>query len=455
MIGALISFVTIPVITLYITPDEFGKASMFTVVQFFVSSFIYLGMDQSFTREYHYVKNKNVLFQNALILPLLFSTIMIILGILFKEQFSVFLFEDSRYTDISILFGIMSVFMVVERFILLSIRMEEKAAEYSFYSVLVKIIVFIVTLLMVIYGDRNFLSIVYSTIFGQIIGDIILIVKYNYLLRFKRSYVDKKLIKNMLIFGLPIIVSSSLYNLLNTLGRFFLRGFSTFHEIGIYTAALKIAGILSLVQVTFTSFWVPVAYQWNKEKKEMKYFNYMSDLILFLMTIVFFFVVFFKKYIVLILSSEYREAEYVAALLALTPILYTISETTTLGIVFSGKSKYNIATSIFALLPAILLNALLVPYYGTVGASISTAFAYLIFYFIRTYFSIKCGFNIKVKHQVPVVFILFMVAVFNSFNNKFIIIINLLLMIVSIFLQYRFVLTSISIIKEPNNWDFT
>src|SRR5699024_825516 len=152
---------------------------------------------------------------------------------------------------------------------------------------------------------------------------------------------------------------------------------------------------LQIIQTAFTSFWVPTAYRWEKEKKDMKNFSFISDMVLLIMTIGFFFILFFKKYIIIILSSDYSEAQYVAGLLSLTPILYTISETTTLGIVFSGKSYYNVFVSVFSIIPNLLLNYLLVPKYGTIGAGIASASAYIVFCIARTYYSRKTGFVIS------------------------------------------------------------
>ncbi|GGI66326.1 lipopolysaccharide biosynthesis protein [Enterococcus alcedinis] len=455
MIAAVISFITVPIITYFVSPEEFGKASMFTVVQTLVASFIFLGMDQSYTREYHYVENKIKLFQNAVMIPLMVSSIFIFIGVIFRSQISFFLFENSEYHFISILFGFMLVFMILERFILLSIRMEERALEYSFYSVVVKVVVFIVTLLMLYYGERNFLTIVYSTIFGQIVGDILLIIVFRKLFKFNFSYFDRTLMHKMFVFGIPIIIAASLYSFLNAIGRFFLRGNSTFTEIGIYTAALKVAGILTLVQTMFTSFWVPLAYRWHKEEKGIKYYSYMSNLILFIMTLVFFFVVFFKKYIILILAPEYRQAAFATALLSLAPILYTVSETTTLGIVFSGKSQYNALTSFISIFPAIFLNYLLVPNYGTVGASIATAVSYVFFYFFRTYFSKKCGFNINTTMQNPVILLLLTTSIINAFDVPGILYYNILLFIVSILLQYGVINSTMDIVKNSREWDFS
>lgn len=454
IIGAAISFMTVPITTYFISPEEFGKASMFTIVQSLVVTVIYLGIDQSYTREYNSIDDKKKLFQNALALPLLISIVFSVFIILFQQYFSILLFNSPNFGSISILFSVLIVTAVIERFILLSIRMEEKAIEYSFFSIFVKITVFFVTLLLVLIGKRDFMTIILSTVFGHLLGDVFLFIRYRKILVFDYHNFDKTLIKKMIIFGLPLIVSASLSSFLNTSGRIFLRGYSSYYELGIYTAALKISNILQIVQSAFTSFWVPTAYRWGKEKKDIKHFSFIGDLLLLVMTIGFFFILFFKKYIVLLLSSEYSEAQYVTGLLALTPILYTISETTTLGIVFSGKSYYNIWVSVFSIIPNVILNVILVPKYGTVGAAISVGFTYIVFCLMRTYYSRKTGFKISFMKQTVSIILFFIAACINTVNNDIVIILTLVLFIITLLAQVTTITIINDIRKNPDSWDF-
>src|SRR5699024_3708219 len=107
ILGAVISFLTIPVTTYFINPQEFGKASMFSVIQAFIVSIIYLGIDQSYTREYNRISNKVKVFQNALIIPLMVSVILGLVILIFRSQFSIMLFSSSNYSYIIILFAFM------------------------------------------------------------------------------------------------------------------------------------------------------------------------------------------------------------------------------------------------------------------------------------------------------------------------------------------------------------
>lgn len=58
IVGALISFIMVPVQTWIINPDELGKASMYTMAYSLTSLFIYLGLDQAFVREFNSEENK-------------------------------------------------------------------------------------------------------------------------------------------------------------------------------------------------------------------------------------------------------------------------------------------------------------------------------------------------------------------------------------------------------------
>ncbi|MBU5356978.1 oligosaccharide flippase family protein [Enterococcus gallinarum] len=454
ILGAVISFITVPITTFFISPSEFGKASMFSVIQSLIITFIYLGMDQSYTREYHSVKDKKMLFQNAILLPLSASAFLSILIFIFRKEVSYILFDNIKYTNISMLFSLLIVFSIFERFILLEIRMREKAVEYSIFSIFVKITILATTIVLLSLGERSFLTVVYSSIFGQILGDCVLFMRYKNLLSFQDFRINQVLVKRMIIFGVPLVIAASVNNLLNTSGRLFLRGYSSYHELGIYNAALKVANLLQILQTAFTSFWVPTAYRWNSENKELKMFSFVADALLLMMTLVFFIIIIFKEYIIILLSNNYSDSQFIIGLLSISPILYTISETTTLGIVFSRKSYLNIYVSLFSLIPNIILNYLLVPIFGTIGAGIAMASSYIIFCLSRTYFSVSNGFKIEYKKQIFNIFLFFFIAVLNTKSNTLVLLITILLFSVSILSQASTIKKIIEIKKYPHNWDF-
>ncbi|GAY77457.1 lipopolysaccharide biosynthesis protein [Sporolactobacillus inulinus] len=149
VVGALLSFVTIPVTTYFISPEEYGKASMFLLFQTIAGTFLFFGIDQAYTREYHEVDDKTQLFQNALLLPFALAMIVFLCALLVPEPLSLLLFGQADARWPTLLFGLMTVFIVLERFMMLSIRMQEKAFEYSLLAINVKAAVLLLTLFFI------------------------------------------------------------------------------------------------------------------------------------------------------------------------------------------------------------------------------------------------------------------------------------------------------------------
>lgn len=433
--GALIAFITIPLTTHFVVPEEYGKAGMFSLIQMLFVTFLYLGIDQAYTRDYHETANRLRLFQNALIVPFLFSTCLFTVLCLNMNFVSRLVFGDPNDHLAVLLMAVMLLSMILERFILLSIRMEEKAFAYSVFSILIKLVILAATLVFVLMIRRDFLAVIYATAIGQMTGDLYLIIRYRRLLDFRGFHFDWLLIKRLLLFGLPIVVAASASTFLNSAGQLSLRTWSSFYELGIFTATLKISSVLSVIQTSFTNFWVPTAYRWHSERKDMRYFQLVSDGLLLVMTLLFFGVLIFKQLIVFVLSPDYASTIYSIGFLCLQPVMYTISETTTLGIVFSRKSFLNIWVSMIALAPSLVLNGLLVPRFGAIGAACATGVAYLFFFCARSFFSSRhwTGFPLKRHYTVMVLF--FTASCINAFALPFIVPLNLGMLMLTLAVQ--------------------
>ena len=66
------------------------------------------------------------------------------------------------------------------------------------------------------------------------------------------------------------------------------------------------------------------------------------------------------------------------------PLLYTLSESTGVGIGIKRKTMFSLLAAIVALIFNAIGNWLLIPIYGAAGAAIASAVAFFIFFAIRT-----------------------------------------------------------------------
>lgn len=413
--GAIIGFITVPMTTWLVSPEQFGLTTMFTLFQTLITSFIYLGIDQAYVREYNeYKDSKKKLLFNAMIVPLVLAGIIMIILAIFMNPISQYLFKEIN-TTIMIVLIIWLPLVVIERFLMLQIRMQEKGLQYSFFTIVMQLNIMIITIALLLTIEKTYTSIVLGALVGQIISIILLISIYFKNNRLDITLPDLQLIKRMLHYSLPILPAMVVNWMLNSTDRIALDYFSTIENIGIYFAAMKIVSVLAMVQSIFATFWLPIAYRWHEEKVDTKQFTQISYIVMFVMGIFFIGILLFKEVAIWILSPEYSEAQYILPFLLFMPIMYTVSETTVLGISLSRKTHWNIWISCIAAIVNIILNIILVPKIGAIGAAIGTGCAYIVFFFLRTIISRKYWYQFNLSFYVINIMFLMVIATINVF----------------------------------------
>lgn len=419
IIGTIISFFTISLATYFIDPAEYGKSAMFTLALSVFTVVAYWGLDNSYVRFYNEEQNKGKLFFNSIIFPLIITIFLSIFLISNPKMLSYILFDSDKYTIPIYMMAIMIPLLVIERFLLLTIRMEGNGVKYSIINIVIKLLILIMSLIFVLKIRRDFLAVIYSNILGNILGDIILILTCKNDIKIDLKSYDGKLIKKLFRFGMPLVIASVIGWALNSMDKICLRYISNYEEIGYYNIAMKFANILLVLQSCFTTAWVPIAYKWFEEKKNEKYYTIVSNGIALIMSSIFIIILMIKNIIPIVISSIYEKSIYIMPFLLFYPIMYTMSETTTLGIVFSKKSYFNILVSIVAISINMCFNLILIPKYGAKGAAIATGLSYIGFFWTRTMISRKLWYKFPIKKFVLITIVLVVIAYFNTFYNNF------------------------------------
>lgn len=407
--GMIIGMVTVPVTTRLVSPEEFGKSSLFTLLQTIFNLVILLGFDQSYVRFFNQKEiNKKQLLFNCMLFPVCLCALLMLLLIIFRENVSIFMF--GQY-DALIAFSLVAFLpsLMFYRFAMLTIRMDLRGKLYSFLSVFQQLITFIVLLLFLFLYERTFKSIVLSTIIANIITSIISVLCSKQFFAFKDFIFNKELVKELAKFGLPLLPAGILYWLMNSFDKIGLRTWSSFEELGLYSAAFKIVSLLVVFQNIFSTSWTPIAYKWYEEKVPEKKFEEVGIFVLSVMSILFSSIVIFRNFIMFFLGPDYRNTANIFVFLLFNPALFTILEVTGKGLGFKKKSVYSLIVSIIAASINFIGNYILIPIYGALGAAISTCISYLIFFLAKTLISRKVWFKFSmVKYYVNIIALLLM-----------------------------------------------
>ncbi|WP_317942669.1 lipopolysaccharide biosynthesis protein [Carnobacterium maltaromaticum] len=433
IMSAGINFLTIPIITRFVGPSEFGKTAIFSILQTLGIAIVYLGLDHAFVREFNDEDDKEKLFTNCVLAPSFFT---FLLCIICSTYF--FLFEKSLYSVSLFYFSLFLLLSPLERFILLSYRMEEDSKRFAFFSVLIKVIVMLTTIFLLIILEKNYYTIILGTALGQVISDVIIILFSVKHIKFNFSKIDKTFFEKLLKYGIPFVPAAIILWMLSSTDRILLKRFGTLDELGVYLVAMKVVAILAIFQNIFITIWVPTAFKWKKNNKSNEIFPIISEILTFCMSLVFISILLFKVPIVWILSNEYKDVIYIVPFLLFYPIMYTLSETTGIGIAFSRKTKYNLYVSLSVMIINIISCTLIIPKYGAIGASIAIAISYISYFFIKTLVSRNVWFKFKLTYYLYVVFYLIIVATINIvIEQRYSVLVNLLFLLVFVGSQLK------------------
>jgi len=439
IVGVAVSLITAPLVTRMISPDEFGKVALFTLIYVLFSFIIFLGLDQTFARYYNSgIERKKLLF-NILVVPICMCFIVILGIIVFRKQLSFWLFEN--YEPI-IIIGL-CVFlpgMLIKRFAMLYVRMNLRGKFYSFLTIISKLVIFICVLSLLLFFERSFRAIIFANIVSNVINTILVVIFTKNMWVLCPVDFDINLVKKFLHFGLPLVPTTMLFWVLNSFDKISLRNWSSYGELGLYAAAFKVVSLIGAVQIIFNTAWAPVAYKWYENGEDNKRFEQVSVAVLAATVTGSALIIVCRDVIMLFLGYEYRNASSIFMYLLFVPIMNAVSATTALGIVFSKKTKFNFFASVFTVVINIIFNYILIPIYGAWGAAISTCVSFLIFFWVTTLFSRKLWYKFGlIKYVVNFALLLLLIFVVELNMLRFMeIIVVMSIIIVNIYIANRY-----------------
>lgn len=457
LISMIISFFTTPVITRIFMPDEYGMYSLFIVYGNMAMMVLTLGMDQALVR--YYYDEKSYTYRVKLIwacirMPLVLTGIVTAGMLLFWSINKNY--NKAWEFDLVVLFSIYVFIILVNRFLVVVLRLEHRTGTYAFANIVQKASFVMVVIAFVFICDSTrteylIYALIISFLFSILYGGrkIQKIIKLE-----KDEQSTTHDFCELFRYSFPLVFALGLTTLFQALDRMFIYHYYSSYEVGIYASAVSVIHVFEIVQASFTAVWMPSAIEkFSEDKEEKGYYVNINEVITLIMFFLGATLILFKDVIVLLLGEKYRETARIIPFLVFSPIMYTISETTVIGLVFLKKSKMQVVAPLVSCLVNFIGNSILVPRYGYVGAAISTAISYTVFMIIRTVLSNKYYYvEFKIMKMLICTGLLFIYSWYEAFHSS--IIISLLFFIgilLVLYWGYRKRIRELLIIVFKNN----
>lgn len=412
-----ISFLVIPILAWKYSPDIVADYAILQAIIAFGVLFFTLGSDQAFFRNYYESQNKAQLLKNVLIISTLPMVFILSILLYFWEFFGGYIYIENNIWIIFLTLTCMF-FSVINRLLSLIQRLENQAFLFSLSQLLPKLLFFIAILIPVFTNNPNFYWVVGGQAFGFLIVNLYFFyINKKILINSYFTSIDKILIKKILDYGLPLLVSNILFWVLRYADRFYVKYLSNNDELAMYALAASIAGGFAIIGTLFNTIWVPKALKlYEKNDLKVKYLEKIALLVSFLGLCIVILTFAFKGLIGKIFPPIYNDIVYLLPLLILPSLYYTVAEVVGIGISLSKKTSKMIVVTLVCVVSHFFLSIIFIPKFGALGASLSIGISFFIYMYLKMYFSKIVWLHVGNKYIYFLTFISLLTSILLGFE---------------------------------------
>lgn len=452
-VNCIISLVATPITTALFAPEELGKVNMLISYANIIIPFVYMGFDQAYVRFYNEPLGKNtadsmfklcISASAVLMLPITLITL-----ILWKPMSIGIVGYASIFICICLILYVFATMLM--RYANLKARMENNTKIFFVQSVLSTIIIKISFAGVALIKSSAEYAIFFRTTLLLLAGVVFIILSLK---KCGNEHIDhsKKVTKDLLKYGLPLFPTVFIVMLNTSLSQLILKNYVEYEMIGIYSNAVTMASIITIVQSGLNTFWTPFVYEYRNEQSKIQKMHHIVSLLLIVCG---FGIIACQDIIYLILVDEkYWGSKAIMGLLMISPISETISETLGLGIELSKKTYMKLPVYLVSVVVNVFSCLFLIPKFGIVGAAIANAIASLTTLIIKSmigehYF--RCSDNYL---KLIICMTLFVTAtiISNCFNSGSIkILVSILGITLTIVIYFKTVILLLTNLKQIKN----
>lgn len=386
-----LTFVLLPVLTYYLTKEDFGVLGLVTAISTITS--IYVGFFPSgflLARFAQYGKEKMAEYiHQIMLLTLATSSLVLLVLVAFQDM----LLPDSleNRTLLMIIITLYALFTIFFRFIDTLFQVEQKAIKFAVLQTLQSVGSLGLGLLLIIefsYGWKGKYYAELLVLFFIFAYAIYYIVKNGYY-KYNTDYAK---LKELFAFLFPLTFSVLGLYIMGTIDRIFISNMLGLEAAGIYSVAITMAIIINMIYDSLMKALDPIVYQ-NLAKNEISNKIKVVKLIYlysFMCIVIYAFFLLFLPYIFNIMINE----KFIDAL-ALIPILgfaltfEGLRKVLEAPLVFKHKVKSLAAVTLVASFANIILNYYLIKIYGINGAAYATVISFVLLYILTLLILLK------------------------------------------------------------------
>lgn len=439
----LISFLLVPLYTNIFTTAEYGTIDLIAILTTVIVPLITLNISESVMRysmDNNSNKDKILSIGNIM---LLFSIIICMLSFPILKMIS----YTSQYALLLVVY--MTTF-ISSSIYLCYIRGKEQLFDYSIISIVQTVIIAILNIYFLIVLRIGIKGYIIAYIIAYLVTTLLCIIRGKIFPSIKKTSLDKKLAKEMIRYSVVLIPNSLMWWIMNSLDRVMVTSMIGIEANGIYTVSYKLPTIVITLTSIFNQAWMFSAVKEKDSADKETYTNSIfTALFNIVITISLFLLLILKPLMKVYVGKAFFSAwKYTPALIIGTVFL-------TLGTFISNEYNAHkdsigfLKSSTVGALINLILNFLLIPIIGVMGAAIATCISYICVYVFRIFDTRKyLKYRVLDKEKIICISLLLISSIVVYIDNYFCYLILLLILLANLIISKKFWFKIINNIKR-------
>lgn len=451
----MLSFILVPLYTEVLGPSDYGEVTVIYSWFAIFNVFLAYGMETAFFRFYTSRDQREGVVSTSLISITATTFIFVIVTLLWKDGLAERMNIDPRFMVYMILILALDALAIIP---FAWLRANEKPTRYTIVKMTnvginLGFNIFFLLLLPKLAGENpeSLLRVMYvedfeiSYIFiaNLLASGITLLMMGSMYLR--RPYVfDKELWKQMMRYGLPVMVAGIAFTVNEVFDRILLAELLpeaiAKSEIGKYSACYKLALFMTLFATAFRLGIEPFFFSHSSTENPQKAYAQITDYFVVLGSIILLAVVVFADVlkVLLILDDAYWEAMPIVPIILLASFCLGIYHNLSVWYKVTDRTRFGAYISLWGAAITIAINFIFIPSIGYYASALATLAAYfsmmvLSWYYGKKYYPIPYNFR-KILFYLGIS-VLFSGLSFYVFNRS--LVIGTLLLLVFLVIVYR------------------
>jgi O-antigen/teichoic acid export membrane protein len=378
-----IPFLLLPIITKYLTPEDYGIANFYQVILRLLAGIIMLGVPASCTIFYfkHDRKEYPSLLLNSVVSPFIFTFILFIASFFLVDILTPIFDIDSIWI---VLLAPIALLYLVPDITYTTLRNQEKPIKYSIFNLSQIVLHFTITTILIVVFKFNWLGILLGILISLLTLNFLSI---NHLVRNKliRGRLNIKRIKYALMLGSPLVLQRIGGLLINKSDALFISIMLGKDVLGIYAVGYQIGMVVLLFQDAFGKAWRPYVFKkLNRNKLTDKIEIVKLSYLLMGLYLLFPIVIYFLSPLIfrIFINERYHDSIIIAPLIALAYSFLGMYKLVTLYIFYMKRTGLLSSFTVINGGINMILNYVFISIFGVLGAAYATILSMFIIFIV-------------------------------------------------------------------------